>query len=95
MSRREGGSGGRGEEPAAVSSAALEEKARRLLKRCRYEDAAKAFRQVVLQVQQGRDDSGMTCYDGGGGDRGCDVRDVTREIGALEGLAICLSRQVE
>lgn len=91
MSRREVGGGG--EETAVVCLVALEEKARRLLKRCRYEDAAKAFKQVatVLQVQRDKDDDersdGMACC----GEKG----DATREAGALEGLAICLSRQLE
>lgn len=91
MSRREGGGGG--EEIETVCLIALERKARRLLKRCRYEDAAKAFKQVAtaLQVQRDRGDyersDGIACC----GEKG----DATREVGALEGLAICLSRQLE
>jgi len=66
-----------------ASLPALEEKARRLLKRCRYDDAAQSFRQVVVVVQQ----SAMTRS------RSRSMR--SREIAALEGLAICLSRQLE
>ncbi len=66
---------------------ALEEKARRLLKRCRYDDAARSFKQVVVAVEAEATSSAMT--------RGCSRTMLSREIAALEGLAICLSRQLE
>lgn len=67
------------------SLTALEDKARRMLKRCRYDDAAKAFKDLTTQLQlQGAE--GSDC---------CSGETMTREIAALEGLAICLSRQLE
>ena len=65
---------------------ALEEKARRLLKRCRYDDAARSFRQVVVAVE---------CEATSATARSQSRRMLSREIAALEGLAICLSRMLE
>lgn len=83
------------EQPSAADSSALflvalEEKARRLMKRSRYDEAARAFREVVdtLQLQrQGRQVATITTTT-------CDDH-VTREVGALEGIAFCLSQQLE
>lgn len=72
-----------GDDPSLL---ALEEKARRLLKRCRYDDAAQSFKQVVVAVEA-EASSAMT--------RSRSRSMLSREIAALEGLAICLSRQLE
>lgn len=79
------------------------EKANRLLRRCRYDDAANAFKEVVSELQLQQASALTEC--------GCDGSDERltrlqqqqyplhqadeREIEALEGLAICLSRQLE
>lgn len=74
----------------------LEEKAKRLLKRCRYSDAAKTFGLVVQEIQLQRhtvviNSAGWSS----GSSTSTSHRSLFREIGALEGLAICLSRQLE
>ncbi|CAB1102526.1 unnamed protein product [Ectocarpus sp. CCAP 1310/34] len=84
-----------GSHAAGPSLQALEEKARRLLKRRRYDDAAKTFKTIleVAQVQRdaaagrGRQQQQQHWPD--------PKRIWSLEIGALEGLAICLSRQLE
>ena len=64
---------------------ALEEKAKRLLKRCRYGEASCVFKEVAacrkLQRQTGEEQ--------------LQPRHIAAEISALEGLALCLSRQLE
>lgn len=80
---------------ASPALIALEEKAGRLLKRCRYDEAAKTFQDVVdalLQLQH-RDGEIQVAAGGGWGFATSDS--VAREIGALEGLAICLSRKLK
>ncbi|CAM9622208.1 unnamed protein product, partial [Ectocarpus sp. 13 AM-2016] len=83
-----------GSRAAGPSLQVLEEKARRLLKRCRYDDAAKTFK-TLLEVAQVQRDAAAG--------RGWQQqqhglypkRSWSLEIGALEGLAICLSRQLD
>lgn len=69
----------------------LEDKARQLLRRCRYEEAALAFKEVASALQlQRRGDIVATAI------TSAVSSDVTnREIGAWEGLAVCLSRMLK
>lgn len=81
---------------AAPSVLDLEEKARRLLKRSRYGDAAKTFDLVVQEIQLQRHTGTSAAWSRRvtSSDSASD-QSVLREIAALEGLAICLSRQLE
>lgn len=75
--------------PAGASPLlALEEKARRLLKRCRYGEAGRCFKQVLSDLELVVEANPATTNSGSSSQ-------MSREIGALEGLAICLSRQLE
>ena len=90
-----------GEASAAPSGAcallALEEKARRLLKRCRYAEAGRCFKQVVgdlelvVDVNSAKTNSSSSSSSTSTGS----TSRASREIGAWEGLAVCLSRQLE
>ncbi|CAN0554322.1 unnamed protein product [Ectocarpus sp. 12 AP-2014] len=83
-----------GSRAAGLSLQALEEKARRLLKRCRYDDAAKTFKTLLEVAQVQRDAAagrGRQQQEHGPYPK----KSWSLEIGALEGLAICLSRQLD
>lgn len=93
---------GAGEKPptsedAAAPLVALEEKARRLLKRCRYEESANTFKEVVdtlqLQRQTGQISISQQCSSLNWARR--QEMMVSREVMALEGLAICHSRMLK
>eukprot|EP00903_Cladosiphon_okamuranus_P014487 g13438.t1 len=91
MSGRADQPGVAGDTPAGDSSLRiLEEKARRLLKRCRYGEAGRCFQQVVgnLELVVDANPTTMTSTSNG-------VSRSSREIGAWEGLALCLSRQLD
>lgn len=83
-------------EDTTASLVALEEKARRLLKRCRYEESAKTFKEVVDTLQLQRQAGQISISQCSSLNWGCcqEVM-VTREVGALEGLAICHSRMLK
>ncbi|CAM9713832.1 unnamed protein product, partial [Ectocarpus sp. 8 AP-2014] len=87
-----------GSRAAGHSLQALEEKARRLLKRCRYDDAAKTFR-TLLEVAQVQRDAAAAAGRGRPQQQQqhspYPKRSWSLEIGALESLAICLSRQLD
>lgn len=94
---------GAGEKPSTSEDTTstivvLEEKARRLLKRGRYEESAKTFKEVVdmlqLQRQAGQISISQQCSSL---NWSCSLEEVmvSREIGALEGLAICYSRMLQ
>ena len=83
------------EDPIA-SLVALEEKARRLLKRCRYEESAKTFKEVVDTLQLQRQAGPISISPCSSLNWGCSQEVmVSREVGALEGLAICHSRMLK
>eukprot|EP00752_Nemacystus_decipiens_P007816 g6981.t1 len=85
----------------ASSLTALEEKARRLLKRCRYAEAERCFKQVIgdLEVVVDANSSATDRSTGTSSSSSSSITSSTsrasREIGAWEGLAICLSRQLD
>ena len=64
---------------------ALEERTKELMKGRRYDEASKVFKELIQTLHLQR----FT-----GLDSRCDMT-VMQEIGALEGLAICLSRQLK
>lgn len=79
--------------PALV---ALENKARRLLKRCRYEESANTFKEIVDTLQLQRQAGPISISPCSSLNWGCSQEVlVSREIGALEGLAICHSRMLQ
>lgn len=63
--------------------AAIEEKAWRLLKRCRYEEASSAFQEVAAGLQRREGMSQPSLHA------------IKRKIATLESLAVCMSRLLE
>lgn len=95
MSGRVNHPGVAGDTPAGDSSLlALEEKARRLLKRCRYGEAGRCFQQVITDLELVVDPNSAKPTSRSGNNSNSHSRS-SREIGAWEGLALCLSRQQE
>lgn len=83
------GNGGRSSnrvEPSLTeASEAIEQRAKWLLSRCRYDEAVKAFKELIQVLQLQRPSSKDDRHDA----------TLMREIVAQEGLALCLSRQLE
>ena len=80
----------------ASSLSALEEKAGRLLKRCCYAEAGRCFRQILgdLEVVVDPNSPNTNSLVSSSGSSSSSSR-ASREIEAWEGLAICLSRQLD